>query len=106
MTLDKHPVRHAEPRSPLHVVFLSSHDPLDVGAFSSTIFYMARALEAVFPDLEIIRATRPPWFHRFQKAIRWATRGRGDPFYWPVFNRSFARRLARRWRGQRVLAIA
>jgi hypothetical protein len=105
MTPAKDSDRHA-PEPPLHVVFLSSHDPLDVHAFSSTIFYMARALQAVFPDLEIVRETRPPWFRRLQRLVRRTTQERADPFYWPAFNRLFARRLARRWRGKRVLVIA
>jgi glycosyltransferase involved in cell wall biosynthesis len=97
--------RSERSRLPLELVFLSGHDPLNVRAFSGTIFYMARALREVFPAIELVRSSRPFWFERFQWLIERTTGGRTTPLYWRPLNRLFARRLARRWRGRRVLVI-
>lgn len=89
----------------LRVAFLSNDDPLNVRAFSGTVFHMVQALQAVMPDLEIVRYPRPHWFDRFAHIVSELTKGRATPHYWRVLNRLSARRLARRWRGQRVLVI-
>lgn len=88
-----------------HVALMSSSDPLDVHSFSGTIFYMARALQAEFPDLEIVRSSRPRWFEPIQRLVSKTTRRRVDPYYWHSLNRWFATRLARRWRGRTVVVI-
>jgi glycosyltransferase involved in cell wall biosynthesis len=93
-------------KEPLHVIFLSSSDPLDVHSFSGTLYYMASALKSEFPGMEIVRSSRSFWFLPLQRAVLKATRGRADPYYWRIFNRWFASRLAQRWRGQRVVVIA
>lgn len=88
------------------IKFVSSHDPLNVRAFSGTIFYMARALQKVFPDIELVRSSRPFWFERFQSLVDRLSDGRTNSYFWRPMNRYFARRLASRWRDQRVLVIA
>jgi glycosyltransferase involved in cell wall biosynthesis len=88
-----------------HVALISSSNPLDVHSFSGTIFYMARALRAEFPNLEIVRSSRPRWFEPMQRLVTKATRRRVDPYYWRSLNRWFAKRLARRWRGRPVVVI-
>jgi glycosyltransferase involved in cell wall biosynthesis len=87
------------------VVLISSTDPLDVHSFSGTIYYMARALQAEFPNLEIVRSSRPFWFPPLQRAVLRATRKNVDPYYWRTLNRWFARRLSKGWRGERVVVI-
>jgi glycosyltransferase involved in cell wall biosynthesis len=88
-----------------HVVLLSSSDPLDVHSFSGTIYYMTKALRAEFPNLEIVRSSRPFWFPLLQRFLVRGTKGRVDPYYWRTLNRWFAKRLARRWLGRRVMVI-
>jgi len=91
---------------PMHVVLLSANDPLDVHSFSGTLYYMANALSAEFPDIEIVRSSRPFWFRFLQRFVLRATGGRIDPYYWRSLNRWFAKSLQKRWRGQRVVVIA
>lgn len=90
----------------LEIVFLSSGDPLDVQTFSGTPFFMVEALRREFPDLEVLRRTRPPWFDRFQRVVQRLTSNKANPYYWKWLNRTFAASLARRYRGRRVLVIA
>ncbi|MFL6758755.1 glycosyltransferase family 4 protein [Sphingomonas sp.] len=90
---------------PLRIKFISSHDPLNVQAFSGTVFHMGTALQQAMPDIELIRAARPVWFERFEKIVQTLTKGKHNPASWRGLNRYFARRLAGRWRGQRVVAI-
>jgi glycosyltransferase involved in cell wall biosynthesis len=90
----------------LNIVFLSSSDPLDVHSFSGTVYYMARALKAEFPDMEIVRRSRPMWFEPLQRIILRVCKGRVDPYYWDILNRWFARRLLRRWQGRRVVVLS
>jgi glycosyltransferase involved in cell wall biosynthesis len=66
---------------------------------------MVAALREIFPSMEVVRSSRPFWFRRFQNMILKASKGRIDPYYFRTLNRYFARRLARRWRGERVLVI-
>jgi glycosyltransferase involved in cell wall biosynthesis len=89
-----------------HIVLVSSSDPLDVHSFSGSTYYMAQALRKQFPDIEIVRSARPFWFEPLQRFVIRATRRRVDPYYWPLLNRWFARRLARRWRGRTVVVVA
>ncbi len=91
---------------PLHVVLISSSDPLDVHSFSGSIFYMAKALQAEFPQIEIVRASRAFWFEPLQRVLLKLSKGRIDPYYWRPLNRLFAARLAKRWRNKRVVVIA
>ena len=88
-----------------HMVFVSSSDPLDVRSFSGVLFYVVQALRAEYPDIEVIRQSRPRWFGRLQKLARLLSKGRSDPYYWTPLNRWFASRLVARWRGRRVLVI-
>jgi glycosyltransferase involved in cell wall biosynthesis len=88
------------------VVLMSSSDPLDVHSFSGTIYYMAQALKRQFPSIEIVRSSRPPWFGPLQRLVLRATRLRVDPYYWRPLNRWFAKRLARRFRGRRVVVVS
>jgi glycosyltransferase involved in cell wall biosynthesis len=88
-----------------HVVLLSSSDPLDVHSFSGSIYYMAKALKSEFPEIEIVRSSRPFWFSPLQRLLLKTTNGRVDPYYWRFLNRRFARRLRKRWLGQRVVVI-
>jgi glycosyltransferase involved in cell wall biosynthesis len=90
---------------PLQLKFLSSHDPLNVRAFSGTIFHMIRALQEVFPDIEIVRHARPARISRLAETMMRVSNSRINLDYWRPLNRFFAKRLARRWRGQRVLVI-
>lgn len=92
--------------APPRVIFIASSDPLDVHSFSGVLMPMVRELRAVFPDMEVVRRSRPAWFRRLQAIVTRATKGRADPYYWTALNRYFARRLARRWRRQRVVVIA
>jgi glycosyltransferase involved in cell wall biosynthesis len=84
---------------------MSSSDPLDVHSFSGTIYYLAQALQRQFPSMEIVRSSRPAWFKPLQRLVLKATRLRADPYYWRPLNRWFARRLAKRWRGRRVVVV-
>lgn len=97
-----------EPRDarPLRIIFLSSSDPLDVRSFSGVLLHMVGALREVLPSMEVLRSSRPVWFRRFQRAVLRVSGGRVDPYYWRALNRLFARRLARRWRGERILVIS
>lgn len=89
----------------LQVVLLSSSDPLDVHSFSGTIYYMAKALKVEFPDIEIVRYSRSPWFSPLQRIVLKVSKRRVDPYYWRWLNRYFAKRLNKRWQGWRVLVI-
>lgn len=89
----------------LHVVLLSSSDPLDVHSFSGSIYYMARALKSEFPQMEIVRLSRQAWFQPLQRLVLRISGGRADPYYWRPLNRWFATRLAKRWKGQRVVVV-
>lgn len=90
----------------IELVFLSSSDPLDVRSFSGTLFYMVEALRARFPDMEVVRQDRPRWYHRLNRLVGKVSRGKRNPYYWRPLNRLFAARLAKRWKGRRVLVIA
>ena len=90
---------------PLRIVFVSSSDPLDVRSFSGVPVHMVAALRELFPSMEVVRSSRPFWFRRFQNMVLSASKGQIDPYYFRPLNRYFARRLARRWRGDRVLVI-
>jgi glycosyltransferase involved in cell wall biosynthesis len=92
-------------KPPLKIAFISSSDPTDVRSFSGTPFHMVRALKKRFPDMDVVKEARTPWAYRFDRAIWHLTRGRVNPYYWPRLNRFYARRLARRWKSQRVLVI-
>jgi glycosyltransferase involved in cell wall biosynthesis len=87
------------------VILLSSSDPLDVHSFSGSIYYMAQALKSEIPGMEIVRSSRPFWFEPLQRLLLRSTKGRVDPYYWPILNRWFAKRLQNRWHGQRVVII-
>jgi len=89
----------------LRIVFVSSSDPLDVRSFSGVPIHMVTALRGIFPSMEVVRSSRPFWFRRFQNMILSASKGKIDPYYFRILNRYFARRLARRWQGERVLVI-
>jgi glycosyltransferase involved in cell wall biosynthesis len=89
----------------LEIVFVSSSDPLDVRSFSGTLLYMVEGLRARFPDMEVIRQSRPGWYHKMHRRIRLWSKGTADPYYWRPLNRLFAKMLARRWKGRRVLVI-
>lgn len=98
--------RNAPNGGKLEIVFISSSDPFDVRAFSGTPFFMVKALQAEFPEMEILRRTRPRWFDKSQRQIQRLSRDTINPYYWKWLNRLFARALARRWRGRRVLVIS
>jgi glycosyltransferase involved in cell wall biosynthesis len=86
-------------------VLLSSSDPLDVHSFSGSIYYMAKALKAQFPEMEIVRSSRPVWFPPLQRVVLKLSKGRVDPYYWRPLNRWFGNRLRGSWRGKRVVVI-
>ena len=90
---------------PLHIAFVSSHDPSNIRAFSGTIFHMAEALRAGFPEIEFVHSWCPVWFTRFTNIVSKVTKGRANPHFWRPFNKLFAKRLAHRWQGRRVLVI-
>jgi len=90
---------------PPRLIFLSSSDPLDVRSFSGVLLHMVSALREVYPTMEVLRSSRPIGFRRFQRGVLQITKGRVDPYYWRPLNRWFARRLAKRWRGERALVI-
>jgi glycosyltransferase involved in cell wall biosynthesis len=89
---------------PLTIVFSSVHDALDINAFSTTIYHMAKALKEGVPDLEIVR------FPRFF-IQRWAVRKllrlfpALNPDHSDLFLRYCAWQFARRFRGKRVAVI-
>jgi glycosyltransferase involved in cell wall biosynthesis len=87
------------------VVFLSSSDPLDIRSFSTVLVHMVGALREQFPDMEVLRNSRPRWFGKLQRLVGRATRKRADPYYWTLLNKWIAARLARRWRGRRTVVI-
>jgi glycosyltransferase involved in cell wall biosynthesis len=89
----------------LHIVLLSAGDPLNVLSFSGSLYYMAGALRLQFPDLEIVRHSRPFWFVLLQRVVQKITKGRVEPYYWRWMNRWFAARLLKRWKGRRVAII-
>lgn len=89
---------------PLTIVFSSSHDAADVNAFSTTIYHMAQALKAEIPDLQVVRFPRVFLHWKLVQAVL-----RRLPFIRPA-NRDYflkfcAWRLARRFRGRRVVVI-
>lgn len=90
---------------PPQVVLLSSSDPLDVHSFSGTIYYMANALKLEFPNIEIVRSSRPAWFRPLQRIVLKASGRQVDPYYWRRLNRYFAKRLNKRWRSRRIVVI-
>lgn len=90
----------------LRILFISSSDPFDVRSFSGVLLHMVQALKVVFPSLEVVQSSRPFWFRRFQRLVLHVSDGKIDPYYWRPLNRWFARRLARRWHGERVLVIS
>ena len=98
-------VGSAASKPPLRIAFISSSDPTDVRSFSGTPFHMVRALKVHFPELDVVKQSRASWAYRFDRAVWHLTRRRVNPYYWPRLNRWFAKRLARRWSGQRVLVI-
>jgi len=97
--------KRASGQQPLRIAFISSSDPTDVRSFSGTPFHMVRALQVHFPGMDVVRQSRATWAYRFDRAVWHLTRRRVNPYYWPRLNRWFAKRLARRWRGERVLVI-
>jgi glycosyltransferase involved in cell wall biosynthesis len=96
----------ASGQQPLRIAFISSSDPTDVRSFSGTPFHMVQALKGHFPDLDVVRQSRAPWAYRFDRIVGRLTGGRVNPYYWRRLNRFYAARLARRWRGRRVLVVA
>ena len=95
----------ASGQQPLRIAFISSSDPTDVRSFSGTPFHMVRVLKVHFPDMDVVRQSRARWAYRFDRIVWRLTGRRVNPYYWPRLNRWFAKRLARRWGGQRVLVI-
>jgi glycosyltransferase involved in cell wall biosynthesis len=89
----------------LHIILLSAGDPLNVLSFSGSLYYMAKALRLKFPDMEIVRHSRPFWFPLLQRTVLRVTKGSVEPYYWRSLNRWFAARLLKRWRDQRVIII-
>lgn len=89
---------------PLTIAFTSFHDAMDVNAFSTTIFHMAQALKAEIPDLQIVRF--PRIFLHWKNVQRLF---RVFPFLRPdnrdYFLKFCAWRLARRFKGRRVVVI-
>jgi len=92
-----------DPR-PLTIVFSSSHDALDINAFSTTIYHMAEALKREVPDLEIVRFPR---FFMQRRVMRKLLRlfPRMDPDHSDLFLRYCARQFAGRFRGKRAVVI-
>jgi glycosyltransferase involved in cell wall biosynthesis len=66
---------------------------------------MVGALREQFPDMEVLRSSRPRWFGRLQSLVGRATKKRADPYYWTPLNKWIARGLARRWRDRRTVVI-
>jgi len=93
------------PSKPLTLVLSSSHDAMDVNAFSTTIFRMASALKEEVPDLEIVRFPRP-FLHR--RAVRSVLRRLPalNPINRDYFLRFCAWRFAKRFKGRRVVVIS
>jgi glycosyltransferase involved in cell wall biosynthesis len=92
-------------KNALRIAFVSSSDPLDIHSFSGTLYHMAQALQAVVPQLEIVRRTTPFWFSYMQRLIEIVSKGRVNVASWPILNRHFSSRLSRRWEGQRVVFV-
>jgi glycosyltransferase involved in cell wall biosynthesis len=88
-----------------HVVFLSSSDPLDIRSFSTVLVHMVGALREEFPDMEVLRNSRPRWFGKLQRIVGRISKKRADPYYWSLLNRWIAAGLVRRWRGRRTVVI-
>jgi glycosyltransferase involved in cell wall biosynthesis len=89
---------------PLTIVFSSVHDALDINAFSTTIFYMAEALKAEVPDLEIVRF---PHLLMRSKLVQRALRRMPalNPDNNDIYLRLCAWAFARRFKGRRVVVI-
>ena len=89
---------------PLKIIFTSTHDYRDVNAFSTTIYYMARALKEELEDIEFIRFPRIFLHWKLMRFVR-----RLVPSFDISNNLHFlhicAWKIAKKYKSRRVLII-
>ena len=74
----------------MRIAVLASADPLEIGTWSGTPYFMTKALQQRYPDLVAVRTPRPLWLQFLRRAVRKTSAGRIDLF-WSAVSRNGAR---------------
>jgi glycosyltransferase involved in cell wall biosynthesis len=86
----------------MRIAVLASADPLDIGTWSGTPYFMTKALQQRYPDLLAVRAPRPIWLQYLRRAVRRTSAGRIDLFWDRTLAKWSANRIVKELKSQGV----